>query len=131
MAAQERLAERDGHVAGNPCTFISLPEAQCDSDADELADEWRWQNRDASSTEQRRLEAVAAQGLVQRRAQRAASEERAVQVTYYDGSGRRVVYEGHVQLATNGVREARRRATVRAMARPCGGRRGRGRWKAS
>ena len=60
----------------------------------------------------------------------AASEERAVQVTYYDGSGRRVVYEGHVQLATNGVREARRRATVRAMARPCGGRRGRGRREA-
>ena len=29
LITAQRLAERDGHVAANPCTFIPLPEAQC------------------------------------------------------------------------------------------------------
>ena len=29
LITAQRLAERDGHVAANPCTFIPLREAQC------------------------------------------------------------------------------------------------------
>ena len=36
LITAQRLAERDGHVKGNPCTFISLPEAQCQEACTEL-----------------------------------------------------------------------------------------------
>ena len=46
LITAQRLAERDGHVAANPCTFLSLPEAQC-------VLSWRPRGPDRPSAQQR------------------------------------------------------------------------------
>ena len=74
-----------------------------DNDDDERPDEWNWRERVDPSSQQRQLELKAAQGLLQRRAQRsaehAAKRALAVRVTYVDtDSGQRVSFDGQIDV---------------------------------